>query len=62
MTVDALMAMIPQSRTAFYKYFDDVHGLMAEMLKRLETEILAGGRVELVPGPIRRCRERAYCR
>src|SRR5210317_383974 len=42
MTVDALMAMIPQSRTAFYKYFDDIHGLMAEMLKRLETEILEG--------------------
>src|SRR5210317_673869 len=42
MTVDALMAMIPQSRTAFYKYFDDIHGLMVEMLKRLETEILEG--------------------
>ena len=42
MTVDALMAMIPPSRTAFYKYFDDIHALMAEMLKRLETEILDG--------------------
>ena len=42
MTVNALMAMIPQSRTAFYKYFDDIHGLMAEMLKRLENEILEG--------------------
>jgi hypothetical protein len=36
------MAMIPQGRTAFYKYFDDIHGLMAEMLKRLETGILEG--------------------
>jgi AcrR family transcriptional regulator len=42
MTVNTLMEMIPQSRTAFYKYFDDIHGLMAEMLKRLETEILEG--------------------
>ena len=42
MTVNALMATIPQGRTAFYKYFDDIHGLMAEMLKRLETEILEG--------------------
>ena len=42
MTVNALMETIPQSRTAFYKYFDDIHGLMTEMLKRLETEILEG--------------------
>ena len=42
MTVNALMAMIPQSRTVFYKHFDDIHVLMAEMLKRLETEILEG--------------------
>jgi len=42
MTVNVLMAMIPQGRTAFYKYFDDIHGVMAEMLKRLEAEILEG--------------------
>lgn len=42
MTVNALMATIPQGRTVFYKYFDDVHGLMAALLKRLETEILEG--------------------
>src|SRR6056300_693303 len=41
-TVDAVMEMIPHSRTSFYKYFDDIHGVMAEMLKRLETEILEG--------------------
>lgn len=42
MTVNALMATIPQSRTAFYMYFDDIHGLMAALLKKLESEILKG--------------------
>ncbi len=42
MTVNALMATIPISRSAFYKYFDDIHGLMAAMLKRLESEVLEG--------------------
>ena len=42
MTVNALMATIPQGRTVFYKYFDGVHGLMVALLKRLETEILEG--------------------
>ena len=42
MTVNALMETIPQSRTAFYKHFDDIHSLMAAMLGRLEREILEG--------------------
>jgi hypothetical protein len=42
LTVNALMAMIPQGRTAFYKYFDDIHGVMAALLKNLESEILKG--------------------
>jgi AcrR family transcriptional regulator len=42
MTVNALMEQIPQGRTAFYKYFDDIHGVMAALLKNLESEILEG--------------------
>jgi AcrR family transcriptional regulator len=42
MTVDALMETIPISRPAFYKHFDDIHGLMAALLARLESEILEG--------------------
>ena len=42
MTVNALMAEIPISRSAFYKYFEDVHGLMGALLIRLESEILEG--------------------
>ena len=42
MTVNSLMKAIPQGRTVFYKYFDDIHGLMAALLKRLESEILEG--------------------
>ena len=42
MTVNSLMKAIPQGRTAFYKYFDDIHGLMEALLKRLESEILEG--------------------
>ena len=36
------MGTIPISRSAFYRYFDDVHELMAELLKTLEGEILEG--------------------
>ena len=42
MTVNALMATTSISRSAFYKYFDDVHALMQALLKRLESEILEG--------------------
>ena len=42
MTVNALMETIPISRTAFYKHFDDIHGLMKALLTRLESEIMEG--------------------
>ena len=42
MTVNSLMAMTSISRSAFYRYFEDVHGLMEALLKRLESEILEG--------------------
>ena len=42
MTVNALMATTSISRSAFYKYFDDIHELMQALLKRLESEILEG--------------------
>ena len=42
MTVNGLMATTSISRSAFYRYFDDVYGLMGALLSRLEAEILAG--------------------
>ena len=42
MTVNALMATTPFSRSAFYKYFDDIHALMQALLSRVESEILEG--------------------
>ena len=42
MSVNALMATIPISRPAFYKYFDDIYGLMHALLDGLSTEILEG--------------------
>lgn len=42
MTVNSLMAMTSISRSAFYRYFDDVYRLMHALLERLESEILEG--------------------
>jgi len=42
MTVNSLMAMTSISRSAFYRYFEDVHGLMKALLTRLESEIFEG--------------------
>jgi len=42
MTVNSLMATTSISRSAFYRYFEDVHALMGALLKRLESEILEG--------------------
>ena len=42
MTVNELMSTTSISRSAFYRYFDDVYGLMGALLSRLESEILAG--------------------
>jgi len=42
MTVNSLMATTSISRSAFYRYFEDVHGLMEALLTRLESEILEG--------------------
>ena len=42
MTVNELMSTTSISRSAFYRYFDDVHGLMGALLSRLEAEILEG--------------------
>ena len=41
-TVNSLMATTSISRSAFYRYFDDIHGLMQALLARLESEILEG--------------------
>jgi AcrR family transcriptional regulator len=41
-TVNSLMATTSISRSAFYRYFDDIHGLMQALLTRLESEILEG--------------------
>ena len=40
--MNELMSTTSISRSAFYRYFDDVHGLMGALLSRLESEILAG--------------------
>ena len=42
MTVNSLMATTSISRSAFYRYFEDIHGLMEALLTRLECEILEG--------------------
>ena len=42
MTVNSLMATTSISRSAFYRYFEDIHRLMEALLKRLESEILEG--------------------
>ena len=42
MTVNSLMASTSISRSAFYRYFDDIHELMQALLTRLESEILEG--------------------
>ena len=42
MTVNSLMATTSISRSAFYRYFKDVHELMENLLMRLESEILEG--------------------
>ena len=41
-TVNSLMATTSISRSAFYRYFEDIQGLMEALLKRLESEILEG--------------------
>ena len=41
-TVNSLMATTSISRSAFYRYFDDIHELMQALLTRLESEILEG--------------------
>jgi AcrR family transcriptional regulator len=40
MTVNSLMETTSISRSAFYRYFDDVHDLMKTLLATLEAEIL----------------------
>jgi AcrR family transcriptional regulator len=42
MTVNSLMATTSISRSAFYRHFEDVHGLMRALVTRLESEILEG--------------------
>ena len=42
MSVNSLMATTSISRSAFYRYFEDIHRLMEALLKRLESEILEG--------------------
>jgi len=42
MTVNSLMATTSISRSAFYRYFDDIHGVILALLARLESEILEG--------------------
>jgi AcrR family transcriptional regulator len=42
MTVNSLMATTSISRSAFYRYFEDIHALMGALLARLESEILEG--------------------
>ena len=42
MTVNSLMPTTSISRSAFYRYFDDIHELMQALLTRLESEILEG--------------------
>ena len=42
MTVNTLMATTSISRSAFYRYFEDVHALMGALLTRLQSEILEG--------------------
>lgn len=42
MTVNSLMATTSITRSAFYRYFKDVHELMENLLMRLESEILEG--------------------
>jgi AcrR family transcriptional regulator len=42
MTVNALMETIPIGRSAFYRYFDDIHGLIVALLKTLEGDVLEG--------------------
>jgi AcrR family transcriptional regulator len=42
MTVDSLMATTSLSRSAFYRYFEDIHGLMRALMERLGSEILEG--------------------
>lgn len=42
MTVSSLMASTDLSRSAFYKYFHDVHELMETLLEELAEEVLTG--------------------
>ena len=42
MTVNALMASTGLSRSAFYQYFNDLHGLMESLLDMLKDEVYAG--------------------
>jgi AcrR family transcriptional regulator len=42
MTVNSLMATLSISRSAFYRHFEDIYGLMEALLARLESEILEG--------------------
>lgn len=41
MTVNTLMASTGLSRSAFYQYFNDLHGLMEALLNMLQEEIFA---------------------
>ena len=41
MTVNVLMAPTGLSRSAFYQYFNDLHGLMETLLDMLKDEVYA---------------------
>lgn len=41
LTVNCLMRVTPFSRTVFYRYFDDIQGVMETLLKGLKSEIFA---------------------
>lgn len=41
LTVNGLMSAVPAGRSAFYQYFEDLHGLMQTLLSDLEAEILS---------------------
>ena len=42
MTVNRLMETTALSRAVFYRYFDDIHGLMLALLSRLEADVFEG--------------------
>lgn len=54
MTVNALMASTGLSRSAFYQYFNDLHGLMESLLDLLKNEVysVTGPWFEGTGGPV----------